>query len=631
MIVTEEYVVDTKDAPNDSANRVNGLEHGKPVTVIDEVTGEDGKQWYHITYKLKADPNVIKTAYVHVENVLLDKDIPVIANASINSNAVNLRDDIGTDGTLVIQVLNTGDKVELLGQTTRNGEVWYRLRYTKDEVALIGWVKASYVDIDEYVFEPDVEFEEQMRILGFPESYIPYLSYLHAKYPEWQFVPVVTGLDWYEVLREESVSNRNLVLLTTDDAKKSMADSEYNWQTNTWVPRDTGKWCTVHPDYLAYCMDPRNFINETYVFMFEALSYSDSHTLDGVKSIVRNTFLAGEVIDTDGNLLNYAQAFMDIGKLVDVSPYHLAARVRQEHGAGNSVLISGTYPGYEGYFNFFNIGASGSNQQMVIQNGFNEAVTDGWTSRYLALVGGATKVAKNYISKGQDTLYFQKFNVVYKDKLYWHQYMQNVTAHMTEGQSVARGYEDKHQAFVFRIPIYDNMPEEAVEFTAKGNRNNYLSSLEIEGLSLTPNFYGKTTSYSIVVDNAVSTITVKGTPVVDKSTVTGTGTYNLEVGDNTIKVYCKSESGETLAYTINVSRLEAGVEGGDKFEEDTPDVEQPDDTEGSEGSESEGSESEGSESEGTESEGSESEGTEGEGSGSEDTETETEETYEWTS
>ena len=670
MIVTDEYMVETKDNPSDTANKVSGLVYGKPVTVIDEVTGEDGKIWYKITYKLKADPNAIKTAYVHKENVLLDKDVVPLANGSINANAVNLRDDAGTEGTLVIKVLNTGDRIEILGQTTVSGVMWYRVRHTiiiepekpeasettetidsestetestetettettelesteiettesetmdsdvseevenVEKIITIGWVKATYVNIDEYVYEPDLEFEEQMRLVGFPESYISYLSYLHSKYPEWLFVPVITGLDWNDVMANESVSNRNLVLLTTDDAKKSMADSEYNWQTNTWVPRDTGKWCTVHPDYLAYCMDPRNFLNESYVFMFEDLSYSETYNLDGVKAVVRNTFLAGEVIDTDGNLLNYAQAFMDIGKLVDVSPYHLAARVRQEHGAGNSVLISGTYPGYEGYFNFFNIGASGSNQQMVIQNGFNEAVTDGWTSRYLALVGGATKVAKNYISKGQDTLYFQKFNVVYQDKLYWHQYMQNVTAHMTESQSVARGYEDKHQAFVFRIPVYNNMPEEAVEFTAQGNRNNYLSSLEIEGLSLTPTFYGKTTSYSIVVDNAVSSITVSATPVVEKSTVTGTGAYNLEVGNNIIKVYCKSESGETLAYTITVSRLEAGVEGGDKFEEDTPDVDLPDNSEDTEGSESEGTESEGSESEGSESEGTESEDTE---------------------
>ena len=36
-----------------------------------------------------------------------------------------------------------------------------------------------------------------------------------------------------------------------------------------------------------------------------------------------------------------------------------------------------------------------------------------------------------------------------------HQYMTNVTAALTEGQSVAKGYSDKNQAFTFRIPVYD--------------------------------------------------------------------------------------------------------------------------------------------------------------------------------
>ena len=425
----------------------------------------------------------------------------------------------------------------------------------------IGWVLGTYVTIDEYVYEPDLDFEDQMRALGFPESYINPLSALHAKYPNWQFVPVITELDWNDVIANESLPVRNLVSITADDAKKSVAESEYDWETNTWVPRDTGKWVTVHPDYLAYCMDPRNFINEANIFMCEALSYSETHSLEGVNAILKGTFMTDDIIDADGTTLNYANAFMTIGQNVNVSPYHLASRIRQEQGVyGDSVLISGTYPGFEGYYNYFNIGASGNTLEEVIFNGLTEAKTEGWTTRYLALLGGSTKVSKNYISVGQDTLYFQKFNVVYKDKLYWHQYMQNVTAAISEGKSVAKAYTDKTQPFVFRIPVYENMPEEAVQFTATGNRNNYLKDLSVSGLSLTPTFTGANTNYTIVVENGVSSITVTAEPVVDKATVTGTGTYDLQVGSNTIKIYCKSESGDTRAYTLTVSRQEPGEE-----------------------------------------------------------------------
>lgn len=56
-----------------------------------------------------------------------------------------------------------------------------------------------------------------------------------------------------------------------------------------------------------------------------------------------------------------------------VSPFHLAARVLQEQGQGTSPLISGIYPGYEGYYNYFNVGASGSTNEQVIINGLNYA------------------------------------------------------------------------------------------------------------------------------------------------------------------------------------------------------------------------------------------------------------------
>ena len=89
-----------------------------------------------------------------------------------------------------------------------------------------------------------------------------------------------------------------------------------------------------------------------------------------------------------------------------------------------------------------------------------------------------------------------------------------------------------------------------------------MSSLAISGLPLTPGFDATRESYSVVVDNSVSSITVSATPIVGTSTVSGTGTYNLNVGTNTIQVVCKSQSGSPRTYTITVSRLGQGVSGG---------------------------------------------------------------------
>ena len=49
--------------------------------------------------------------------------------------------------------------------------------------------------------------------------------------------------------------------------------------------------------------------------------------------------------------------------------------------------------------------------------------------------------------------------------------MTNVQAAMSEGTNMGKAYTDKNQAFVFRIPVYQNMPESAVTFADKGNPN----------------------------------------------------------------------------------------------------------------------------------------------------------------
>jgi beta-N-acetylglucosaminidase len=50
-----------------------------------------------------------------------------------------------------------------------------------------------------------------------------------------------------------------------------------------------------------------------------------------------------------------------------------------------------------------------------------------WNSPYRSIVGGAKFISQNYISRGQNTLYFQKFDVISNDDgLYKHQYMTNI-------------------------------------------------------------------------------------------------------------------------------------------------------------------------------------------------------------
>lgn len=428
-------------------------------------------------------------------------------------------------------------------------------------VLITGALGGVCVDVHASVIDP--VFQVQMEALGFPDSYIEPLAKLHEQYPNWQFEAVNTGLEWKTVIEKESANGVNLVPKSGDDSTKSTASGAYDWFTNTWTVYDGSSWVAAKSEYISYYMDPRNFLNDTDIFQFESLSYNQSQTREGVAAILNGTFMAEDIEDADGTVLNYADAFMEIAQSVGASPYHLASRVRQEQGLkGTSSLISGTYKGYEGYYNYFNVGAFGNTTTKVIQNGLAYAKKAGWDTRYKALLGGAQILAKNYISVGQDTLYFQKFNVVNSKNLYSHQYMTNLLAAYSEGRKLGQGYTDKQQAFVFRIPVYKGMPDTAVTFEKTGNPNNYLKSLSVTGQTLTPAFRGSTTKYSLVVDGATESITVKATAVASTSTVTGTGTKKLKVGTNTVKVKCKSQSGKTKTYTLTVVRKES--EAADK-------------------------------------------------------------------
>ena len=60
-------------------------------------------------------------------------------------------------------------------------------------------------------------------------------------------------------------------------------------------------------------MDPRNFLNESGIYMFEKLDYSDSQTSGSVSKMLAGTFMSGEVTDTDGATYTYADKFREVG------------------------------------------------------------------------------------------------------------------------------------------------------------------------------------------------------------------------------------------------------------------------------------------------------------------------------
>lgn len=519
----------------------------------------------------------------------------VVANAS---TSVNVRAGAGTGYSVVTKVY-VGQIVNILEETVlSNQTTWYRISFTKEGTGFEGWIHGDYITVNQGV-QPDnpeagtpdtdaptltdEEFIQSLKTAGFPDSYVSGLLALHQKYPKWQFVPVITGLDWTYVIDNESVVGRNLVQNVVNDARKSTASTAYDWATNKWYGFDGDNWVSAAPGYIAYCMDPRNFFDEKYIFQFETLEYEPYQNKDGISNILKNSFMAGNYVDTDGATRNYAESFLSIGTGLGVSPYHLASRCLQEQGTkGTSQLISGNYPSYAGYYNHFNVGAYTTSTASATLNGLAYAKRVGWDSIYKSLQGGSSVVADRYVKKGQNTVYFEKFNVVNKANLFSHQYMTNVMAAFSEGSTISKAYTDKNAAFVFRIPVYENMPENAVTFNDNGNPNNWLSQLNVAGQALTPSFKPETTEYSMVVADETDKIQVTATAVYSKATVSGTGNYTLQYGDNNIAITCIAENGTSRTYNIHVVRIQnPPVEPETPVtppETEAPDTEVPDTT-----------------------------------------------------
>jgi len=431
-----------------------------------------------------------------------------------------------------------------------------------------------------------VDFETYLDQQGFPESYKPYLRALHLQYPNWIFEAYQTGLDWSTAIDEESISGKNLIPNSKHVGWKSLATGAYDWTKDKFIVYDGSTWVTASRDAIEYYMDPRNFLNESNIFMFEVLRYAaDYQDEDGVESILYNTpFYKTYYTYTDeyGNSvrLSYAQTFIAAAEYSGVSPYHLASRVKQEVVTSSTTAsnsVSGTVSGYKGLYNFYNIGAYHSTQAGgAIINGLkyakngasnndelNDASLIPWTNPYNAIVGGAYILGANYINRGQDTIYLQKFNVT-ENSTYYHQYMANVEAPYSESKKTAGAYEDVGSLpIVFSIPVFENMPEEPEAVPENTlNPNNWLKSLEVfdengNNLPLTPTFNMKTDQvYYMVVSSADLIVQVEADAVSTKTKVLGTGFHGLNFGTNTLSITAKAENGDIREYLIVIIRQE---------------------------------------------------------------------------
>ncbi len=406
---------------------------------------------------------------------------------------------------------------------------------------------------------------------------------MHQAHPTWVFNAFHTGIDWETAIAKESVLGVNLITNGKSIEWKSLAAGAYKWETDTFVPFDGSTWVTPSTEGLRYYMDPRNFLTEKGIFQFETLAFNSQHqNTVGVESILYNTPLYNKnysFVNDSGTTVtkSYAESFMDAAVYSGVSPYHLASRSKQEVVTGVTTLsdsVSGTFSGYQGLYNFFNIGAYHStaaggaiaNALKYAKNGttsssLNSQYLIPWDNPYDAIVGGSYIIGSTYIKRGQDTIYLQKFNMT-ATSTFSHQYMANIEAPNAEAAKTYTAYSNMStMPLVFSVPVYLNMPETVSQVPVKAyNPNNWLKTLAVDGYSLSPTFDLKVDQqYSLIVPNSAATIKVSASAVSTKATVQGTGNIILNTGNNIVTITVTAENGNTRNYIINVFREAAAT------------------------------------------------------------------------
>lgn len=453
-----------------------------------------------------------------------------------------VRKTASTSATVLDKLFN-GDVVTILDTVEAGGRTWYKVTTHNN---ITGYSSADYIKIN-ISYKTDAEFEAYLTAQKFPESYKVKLRQLWAQHPTWEFRAQHLSMTWAEAISADGENKALKNAITSPESWKSMEKGAYNWSTGKYVSVDSGGWVTAAPAVVAYYMDPRNFLDETYIFQFENLQYSDSHTLEGVKAILPSKFD------------KHAEDLLKAAKAAKVSAYFLATRMAQEGSQIDGDFIGDDGTDYSGYYNFFNYGAyAGSQygaQHGAVTNGAIYAKKQGWNTPYKCLYDSAVKIGNSYINKGQNTLYYQKFNVA-GENLYGHQYMTNVQAPSSEGQ--IRGNKataaEKAGALTFIIPVYKEMPETVASLPAKNNKNNnnFLDGITVTGCDLSPTFDRYTLSYAGLVEETVTSVKISATKNASDAKVSGTGTKTIKPGENVFPITVTAPSGQTRIYTVTI-------------------------------------------------------------------------------
>lgn len=545
--------------------------------IVRRILVRNEKKWCKIIYQNKKGKRCSGYIKLHPVTILskVNLRLPQTTTIKLRVDARRLPTDMATrKGTL-----KKNQKVKILAVSIHNGETWYYVQYRRNGKTQRNYIKKE--NVKEPISAEQWRFERNLA--SFPDSYQSDLIQLYQAHPNWNFVPVYTGHSWDEALAAESKTGVNVITSVAPvngtygswDAPfnyLSTAKGAYNWRTDKYTVFDGTKWYAATKEVIAYYMDPRNFLTEQGIYMFESMKYEPGvQDIKGVRAILKNSFMDGTFTVSNGKkkvTYDYAEVFMEAAEKSGVSPYFLAARSLMELGSGGS----GSSSGKTGIYNFYNIGANDSKKGEAVSNGLKWAASGKsymrpWTTPYKSIVGGAKYIQAHYVDQKQYTAYFQKFNVINEATLYWHQYETAVYAPFAEAMTKQKVYKTlriDRQPLTFYIPVYAYMPEQQVSLPApKGNTNCFIRSVKITDAKtgtqlngrLSAKFQYNKMQYTLTVPRSVASVKISAKASSKFSTVTGKGVYTLRAKETKrVRLVCTAQSGDYRAYEIKIKR-----------------------------------------------------------------------------
>lgn len=286
--------------------------------------------------------------------------------------------------------------------------------------------------------------EDNLRAQGFSDSYIEDLAALQKAHPNWKFVAFKTGIDFEDAVKGELAGTP-----------------------------------TTETNLRAY-LDPRNWLNEKYIFQFESIKKSDAvQSVSSVNAILKNTWMANSKIiylDTLGNsktvdeVASYANAMIKASNDTNMSANYIAAKIRQENGRteNTATAVRGDVAPFRGIYNYFNIGAYvTASDGLAWAAGFLKANKD--TVLYDGTNATASPIVT--VSNGQRMTYVKEDGEYYRVTLY---------------NELGNGkYENKETGYILKSDVNTTYmgnygrpwtdPNKAIYYGAKYIANGYLT------------------------------------------------------------------------------------------------------------------------------------------------------------